>query len=56
MVIDMEIQEKNVEVMSKELQEEMIGILTAISIVSKRLAARLLALEEMQGEKNKLLN
>ena len=27
---------------SRELQEEMVGILTAISIVSKRLAGRLL--------------
>ena len=28
--------------MNKEFQEEMVGILTAISIVSKRLAGRLL--------------
>jgi hypothetical protein len=31
---------------SKEMQKEMIGVLTAISIVSKRLAARLMELEE----------
>jgi hypothetical protein len=28
-------------VISKEMQEEMVGVLTAISIVSKRLATRL---------------
>jgi hypothetical protein len=31
---------------NKELQEEMVGVLTAISIVSKRLANRLIELEE----------
>ncbi|WP_183128093.1 hypothetical protein [Clostridium autoethanogenum] len=35
---------------SKEMQEEMVGVLTAISIVSKRLAARL----EEQNEKEKM--
>lgn len=30
---------------SKEIQHEMIGVLTAISIVSKRLASRLLDLD-----------
>lgn len=30
---------------SKEIQDEMIGVLTAISIVSKRLATRLLDLD-----------
>lgn len=30
----------------KEMQEEMVGVLTAISIVSKRLAARLLQEDE----------
>jgi hypothetical protein len=33
----------------KEMQKEMIGVLTAISIVSKRLAERLIE----QGEKDK---
>lgn len=31
---------------NKEIQEEMVGVLTAISIVSKRLANRLIELEE----------
>ena len=31
---------------NKELQEEMVGVLTALSIVSKRLANRLIELEE----------
>ena len=31
---------------NKEMQEEMVGVLTAISIVSKRLANRLLQLDE----------
>jgi hypothetical protein len=31
---------------TKELQEEMVGVLTAISIVSKRLANRLVDLEK----------
>lgn len=34
---------------SKEMQEEMVGVLTAISIVSKRLATRLME----QNEKDK---
>lgn len=34
---------------NKEMQEEMVGVLTAISIVSKRLATRLME----QGEKEK---
>lgn len=33
---------------TKELQEEMVGVLTAISIVSKRLAGRLVELDENQ--------
>ncbi|QNO13272.1 hypothetical protein HYG86_00485 [Alkalicella caledoniensis] len=33
---------------TKELQEEMVGVLTAISIVSKRLACRLVELDENQ--------
>ena len=33
---------------NKELQEEMVGVLTAISIVSKRLAGRII---EMDGSK-----
>lgn len=36
----------------KEIQEEMVGVLTAISIVSKRLATRLLQLDEKKGENN----
>ena len=37
---------------NKEMQEEMIGVLTAMSIVSKRLANRLAQLnEEKKGEK-----
>lgn len=37
---------------TKELQEEMVGVLTAISIVSKRLANRLVDLEkESENEK-----
>lgn len=31
---------------NKEIQDEMVGVLTAISIVAKRLANRLLELEE----------
>jgi len=31
---------------SKEMQKEMVGVLTAISIVTKRLAARLMEQEE----------
>lgn len=41
---------------SKEIQDEMIGVLTAISIVSKRLATRLIdldneAVDEQEQEK-----
>jgi hypothetical protein len=37
---------------SKEIQDEMVGVLTAISIVSKRLASRLLDLDnEPEDEK-----
>jgi hypothetical protein len=35
---------------NKEIQDEMVGVLTAISIVSKRLASRLLDLDEEQGD------
>lgn len=35
---------------SKEIQEEMVGVLTAISIVSKRLASRLLQIDEESKE------
>lgn len=35
---------------NKELQEEMVGVLTAISIVSKRLANRLIELEEDEAQ------
>jgi hypothetical protein len=39
---------------SKEIQDEMVGVLTAISIVSKRLASRLLDLDsETEGEQKK---
>lgn len=37
---------------TKELQEEMVGVLTAISIVSKRLASRLMDLEQKDEEEN----
>lgn len=37
---------------TKELQEEMVGVLTAISIVSKRLASRLMALEHKDEKEN----
>ena len=39
---------------SKEMQEEMVGVLTAISIVSKRLANQLTQLDENEkrGETN----
>ncbi|SCY26453.1 hypothetical protein [Alkaliphilus peptidifermentans] len=36
---------------NKEMQEEMVGVLTAISIVSKRLAKRLLELDEEKSKK-----
>ena len=35
---------------NKELQEEMVGVLTAISIVSKRLAGRIIELDESKAE------
>ncbi|SNS87456.1 hypothetical protein SAMN05446037_102515 [Anaerovirgula multivorans] len=38
-------------VANKEMQEEMVGVLNAISIVSKRLANRLLELEEEKEKK-----
>ena len=40
-------------VVDQEMQEEMIGLLTAISIVSKRLARKLTALarQETEGDK-----
>jgi hypothetical protein len=37
---------------NKEIQEEMVGVLTAISIVSKRLANRLLDLDEESENDN----
>jgi len=36
---------------NKEMQEEMVGVLSAISIVSKRLANRLIQLDEEQEVK-----
>ena len=38
---------------TKELQEEMVGVLTAISIVSKRLANRLVDLEKESEEEKR---
>ena len=35
---------------NKELQEEMVGVLTAISIVSKRLAGRIIEMDESKEE------
>ncbi|MEC1719099.1 hypothetical protein [Schinkia azotoformans] len=37
----------------QEMQEEMVGVLTAISIVSKRLANRLIQLNEENGKGEK---
>lgn len=37
---------------NKELQDEMVGVLTAISIVSKRLADRLTKLDENETKDN----
>lgn len=34
----------------KEMQEELVGVLTAISIVSKRLANRLLQFKNLEAE------
>ena len=36
-----------------ERNEELVGVLTAISIVSKRLAGRISALEQRRGEKTR---
>jgi hypothetical protein len=41
---------------SKEIQDEMVGVLTAISIVSKRLASRLLDLDNEQEDEQKIRN
>ena len=38
---------------NRERNEELIGILTAISIVSRRLAGRLIALEQRCAEKSR---
>lgn len=38
---------------SKEIQDEMVGVLTAISIVSKRLATRLLDLDNEPEDEQK---
>jgi hypothetical protein len=37
----------------RERNEELIGVLLAISIVSKRLAGKLIALEHLEAEKTK---
>lgn len=37
----------------RERNEELIGVLLAISIVSKRLAGKLIALEHLKAEKTK---
>ena len=37
----------------RERNEELIGVLLAISIVSKRLAGKLIALEHLEAEKKK---
>lgn len=36
-----------------ERNEELVGVLTAISVVSKRLAGRISALEQRRGEKTR---
>jgi hypothetical protein len=41
---------------NKDMQEEMVGVLTAISIVSKRLANRLSQLEEQNVKKGEKVN
>lgn len=41
---------------NKEMQEEMVGMLTAISIVSKRLANRLIQLDEQNEKKGETEN
>ena len=42
-----------VECRDHEQNEELIGVLTAISIVSKRLAMKLIALEHLEAEKTR---
>jgi hypothetical protein len=42
--------ENSKKTVSKEMQDEMIGVLTAISIVSKRLASRLSNLDEKEDK------
>ena len=37
----------------RERNEELIGVLLAISVVSKRLAGKLIALEHLEAEKKK---
>lgn len=39
---------------NKEMQDEMVGVLTAISIVSKRLATRLIEQGEKENKKGEL--
>ena len=41
---------------SKEIQDEMVGVLTAISIVSKRLASRLIDIDKDQEDEDKIDN
>ncbi|WP_187143705.1 hypothetical protein [Bacillus tuaregi] len=41
---------------NKDMQEEMVGVLTAISIVSKRLANRLSQLDEQNETKGEKVN
>lgn len=41
---------------NKDMQEEMVGVLTAISIVSKRLANRLSQLDEQNKKKGEKAN
>ena len=41
---------------NKDMQEEMVGVLTAISIVSKRLANRLSQLDERNEKKGEKAN
>lgn len=41
---------------NKDMQEEMVGVLTAISIVSKRLANRLIQLDEENEKKGETEN
>ena len=43
-----EANERNAEMRDAELDEELAGILTAISVVSKRLAKKLLALQKQK--------